>query len=165
MKSTNIRSPKQKAATKNFTVGHLWNAENQYKRADADPSSDYTIWLGKRKGPGRVSSTAEDLLKWDQALNSGKLVKHSTISYAYRPMTLKNGEQSYYGFGWMIDADPKHGKTVRHTGDNPGYKTQIVRFLDAEKTIILLSNNAYPELGKMVNEISSLIFNPEISSN
>lgn len=165
MKSTNIRSPRQKAATKNFTVGHLWNAEKkQYKRADADPSSDYTIWLGNRKGPGRVSSTAGDLLKWDQALNSGKLVKQSTISYAYQPMTLTNGELSYYGFGWMIDAEPVHGKTVRHTGDNPGYRTQIVRYLDEEKTFILLSNNAYPELGKMITELSSLIFNPAISS-
>ena len=164
MKSTNIRSPRQKAATKNFTVGYLWNAgDQQYKRADADPSSDYTIWLGKRKGPGRVSSTAEDLLKWDQALNTEKLVKSGTMHDAYQPMTLINGERSYYGFGWMIDKDSTHGKTVRHTGDNPGYKTQIVRFLDAEKTIILLSNNAYPELNKIVNEITSLIFNPEIS--
>ena len=64
----------------------------------------------------------------------------------------------------MIDAEPVHGKTVRHTGDNPGYRTQIVRYLDEEKTFILLSNNAYPELGKMITELSSLIFNPAISS-
>ena len=164
MKSTNIRTPRQKAATKNFTVGHIWNAGNQlYKRADADPSSDYTIWLGNRKGPGRVSSTSEDLMKWSQALHSERLVKQSTLNAAYQPMTLLNGEQSYYGFGWMIDKEPRHGKTVRHTGDNPGYKTQIVRYLDAEKTIILLSNNAYPELGKMINEFTSLIFNPGYS--
>lgn len=165
MKSTNIRSPRQKAKTKNFTVGYLWNAENkEYKRADSDPSSDYTIWLGNRKGPGRVSSTAADLLKWDHALTAGKLVKQTTMNMAYQPMTLKDGKLSYYGFGWMIDAEPKHGKTVRHTGDNPGYRTQIVRYLDEEKTFILLSNNAYPELGKMITELSSLIFNPAISS-
>jgi CubicO group peptidase (beta-lactamase class C family) len=165
MKSTNIRTPRQKAATKNFTVGHLWNVEDQsFKRADADPSSDYTIWLGNRKGPGRVSSTAEDLLKWDRTLKSERLVKQSTLNAAYQPVTLKNGEQSYYGFGWMIDADSKHGKAVRHTGDNPGYKTQIVSYLDAEKTIILLSNNAYPGLDQMINEFTSLIFNPAFSS-
>ena len=166
MKSTNIRTPRQKAATKNFTVGHLRDEVNQtYKRADADPSFDYTIWLGNRKGPGRVSSTAEDLLKWDQALRTEKLVKQSTLLAAYQPMKLVNGKQSYYGFGWMIDKDPEHGKTVRHTGDNPGYRTQIVRYLDADKTIILLSNNAYPELDKMINELTSLLFNPAYSSN
>ena len=165
MKSSDIRTPRQKAATKNFTIGHLWNEGNQpYKRADADPSADYTIWLGNRKGPGRVSSTAEDLLKWDQALKTEKLIKQSVLYAAYQPMKLINGEHSSYGFGWMIDKVPKHGKTVRHTGDNPGYKTQIVRYLDAEKTIILLSNNAYPYLDKMINELTSLIFNPAYSS-
>ena len=37
------------------------------------------------KGPGRISSTAEDLLKWDQALYGGKMVKHATLEQAFTP--------------------------------------------------------------------------------
>jgi len=69
MKSTSIRTVAEKAVTKNFAIGHLYIKEReQYIRADSFPSSDYTIWLGNRKGPGRISSTAADLLKWDKAL-------------------------------------------------------------------------------------------------
>ena len=59
MKNTAIRTLEQKAAVKNFALGHLYVKErNEYVRADSFPSSNYTIWLGNRKGPGRISSTA-----------------------------------------------------------------------------------------------------------
>ena len=75
MRSTNIRTLKEKRETQNFAIGHIYVPEReQYVRADSFPSSDYTIWLGNRKGPGRVSSTAADLLQWDKALYSEKLV-------------------------------------------------------------------------------------------
>jgi CubicO group peptidase (beta-lactamase class C family) len=67
MKSTDIRTLEEKKATRNFAIGHIYVEErNKWVRADSFPSSNYTIWLGNRKGPGRVSSTASDLLKWDQ---------------------------------------------------------------------------------------------------
>ncbi|MGL6268992.1 MAG: serine hydrolase domain-containing protein, partial [Chitinophagaceae bacterium] len=69
MHSTDIRTLEKKASTENFALGHIYvNDSERYVRADLFPASDYTIWLGNRKGPGRISSTAEDLLKWDQAL-------------------------------------------------------------------------------------------------
>ena len=143
MKSTGIRTLKQKAATKNFAIGHIYMPERKkYVRADSFPSSDYTIWLGNRKGPGRISSTAEDLLKWDQALYTEKLVKQSTLQQAFRPMHLMDSSFTDYGFGWGIRKTQGGGKAVLHTGDNPGYATLIVRYLAENKTIIILSNNA-----------------------
>jgi CubicO group peptidase (beta-lactamase class C family) len=143
MKSTNIRTGKQKAATKNFALGHILVPErNEYIRADSFPASDYTIWLGNRKGPGRISSTAADLLKWDQALYTEKLVKQSTLQEAYEPAKLNNGSLSSYGFGWSLRKTPGGERAVFHTGDNPGYSTVIVRYPGKNMTIILLSNNA-----------------------
>lgn len=143
MKSTNIRTLKQKAATKNFALGHIFVPERkEYVRADSFRSSDYTIWLGNRKGPGRISSTAGDLLKWDQALYNDKLVKQSTLQQAYQPMKLNNGSFTNYGFGWSLRELPGGGRAVFHTGDNPGYSTVIVRYPEKNKTIIMLSNNA-----------------------
>ena len=151
MKSTNIRTLEEKKATTNFAIGHIYVKErNQYIRADSFPSSDYTIWLGNRKGPGRISSTAADLLKWDMALYTNKLVKQSTLQEAFTPMKLKDGSSSNYGFGWSLRSDSVMGKIVLHTGDNPGYKTQIIRFTDQQKTIILLSNNAYKNFESII---------------
>jgi len=143
MKSTDIRTLDAKAAIKNFALGHVFVAErNAYIRADSFPSSNYTIWLGNRKGPGRISSTVEDLLKWDQALYTNKLISQTTLAAAFTPMPLSNGTISNYGFGWELR--PKEN-IVWHNGDNPGYKTIIIRFLKSKATLIILCNNATSE--------------------
>ena len=154
MKSTDIRTLEQKKATKNFAIGHIYVEErNKWVRADSFPSSDYTIWLGNRKGPGRISSTATDLLKWDKALYTEKLIKQSTLQDAFTPMKLNEGSFSNYGFGWSLRTDPAFGKIVSHTGDNPGYKTQIIRYIDQKKTIIVLNNNADRNFASILKQI------------
>jgi len=158
MKSTDIRTLEEKKATKNFAIGHIYVEErNKWVRADSFPSSNYTIWLGNRKGPGRISSTAADLLKWDKALYTDKLIRQSTLRDAFTPMKLNNGSFSNYGFGWELRNDPSFGKIVQHNGDNPGYKTQIIRYIDKKKTIILLNNNAYSNFNTLLKELEALI--------
>ena len=158
MKSTDIRTLEEKKATKNFAIGHIYVEErNKWVRADSFPSSDYTIWLGNRKGPGRISSTAADLLKWDQALYSEKLVKQSTSQEAFTPMKLNNGSLSNYGFGWSLRTDPTLGKIVSHNGDNPGYKTQIIRYIDKKKTMIVLNNNAHRDFDAVIKQLETIL--------
>jgi CubicO group peptidase (beta-lactamase class C family) len=150
MKDTDIRTLAEKAAVENFAAGHLQDSLGNYVNANRFHSSDYTVWLGNRKGPGRVSSTARDLLKWDQALYTDKLVKKETLEEAFKPMVLKDGTRSYYGFGWEIEPKSPFGKMVMHTGDNPGYQTIIVRYIEENKTIILLNNNYHPDQIRLV---------------
>ncbi len=158
MKSTNIRTLEEKKTTTNFAIGHIFVKErDQYVRADSFPSSDYTIWLGNRKGPGRISSTAADLLIWDKALYTDKLIKQATLQEAFSPMQLKDGTFSNYGFGWMLRTDSTLGKIVYHTGDNPGYKTQIIRCIDKNKTIIVLNNNAHTSFETIIKDIAFIL--------
>ena len=85
MKKTDIRTNAEKAATPQFALGHIWvEASQQFERADAFPASDYTLWLGNRKGPGRVSSNARDLLRWDQALYTDRILTEVAESGANR---------------------------------------------------------------------------------
>ncbi len=158
MKSTDIRTLEEKKATKNFAIGHIYvDEKNKYVRADSFPSSDYTIWLGNRKGPGRISSTAADLLKWDMALYTEKLIKQSTLQDAFTPMKLNDGTISNYGFGWVLKTDSTMGNVVYHTGDNPGYKTEIIRFIDKKKTIIVLNNNAHKNFASIIKQIEVVL--------
>ncbi len=157
MTSTNIRSLVEKRNIENFAMGHIYvESKNRYIRADSFPASNYTIWLGNRKGPGRISSTSADLLKWDQALYTEALVKNKTLTEAFSPMRLNTDSISNYGFGWDLRTDAHFGKIVQHTGDNPGYKTIIIRYIDQNKTLVILCNNAYQhfdELTKLINEL------------
>jgi CubicO group peptidase (beta-lactamase class C family) len=158
MKDTDIRTLNEKAGIKNFAIGHIYVPEKQqYIRADSFPSSDYTIWLGNRKGPGRISSTAGDLLKWDQALYTSKLIKQTTLQEAFTPTKLNDGTTAEYGFGWMLPTDSSMGRVVMHTGDNPGYKTQIIRYIDKKQTIIVLCNNAYAGFEQLVIVIQGIL--------
>jgi CubicO group peptidase (beta-lactamase class C family) len=159
MKSTDIRTNEEKAQLKNLALGHIHvNPGNRHVRADSFPSSDYTIWLGNRKGPGRVSSTAEDLLKWDQALYTNRLIPTDALSQAFTPGRLSDGTQTSYGFGWMLYQNEKTGHLIFHTGDNPGYHTQIRRYIDKKVTIILLNNNDSPAMDSILDGIETLLF-------
>ena len=158
MKSTDIRTLEEKKATKNFAIGHIYVEErNKWIRADSFPSSNYTIWLGNRKGPGRISSTAADLLKWDIALYTEKLIKQPTLQEAFIPMKLNDGSFSNYGFGWSLRTDPVMGKVVSHNGDNPGYKTQIIRYIDKKKTMIVLNNNAHRDFNAIIKQLETML--------
>ena len=158
MSYTDFRTPAEKKQMEHFALGYLFVAEkDRYISADSFPAFNYAIWLGHRKGPGRISSTAMDLLRWDRALYTESLIKQATLEIAFSPMVLSGGGTSQYGFGWELGRDEKLGKIVFHTGDNPGYKTEIIRCIDAGKTIILLNNNAHEKMQEIIAAIMKLI--------
>ncbi len=158
MTSTNIRTLNEKKSIINFAWGHMYVEDKQrYVRADSFPSSNYTIWLGNRKGPGRISSNTTDLLRWDQALYSERILTNASKQQAFSPMKLKNDSTSNYGFGWDLKNDSKLGRIVSHNGYNPGYKTIIIRFIDQNKTIIILSNNAHSKFNELVKGLTSIL--------
>ena len=154
MTDTDIRTPDEKRGLQRLAPGYQYVAAKQrHVPADSFPSSNYTIWLGNRKGPGRISSTAQDLLKWDQALYNNLLATPQSLSEAFRPMRLTSGDSSQYGFGWDLEVHPVLGRVVKHNGDNPGYKTQIIRCIDARQTLIVLSNNAFADFDTYVSRL------------
>jgi CubicO group peptidase (beta-lactamase class C family) len=155
---TGFRTPAERRSIERFTSGYLYvEEEHRYVNADSFPEFNYTIWLGNRKGPGRISSTSHDLLLWDRALYSDRLVTKVTMSEAFAPARLLSDSLSYYGFGWVLRSDSLLGNVVSHTGGNPGYKTEIVRFIDADKTIILLNNNAHEKKEEIISAIKVLV--------
>jgi hypothetical protein len=66
---------------------------------------------------------------------------------------------SNYGFGWTLRKDSVFGKIVSHTGDNPGYKTQIIRYIDKKKTVVLLNNNAHTGFNSLIKQIETVLLN------
>jgi CubicO group peptidase (beta-lactamase class C family) len=91
-------------------------------------------------GGGSLYSTVNDLLKWDRALYTDKLVSYSSLKEIFEPSILKDKTKTSYGFGWFIQENPNYGKFVVHDGKDRGYLTCIVRQIDHDKTIIILEN-------------------------
>jgi CubicO group peptidase (beta-lactamase class C family) len=89
-------------------------------------------------GDGGIYSTVDDLLRWDQALYTQKLVHQSTLVEAFTPAKVEEG-RSTYGFGWNV-AEDGSGKYVWHTGSAAGFRAFIERRLGPGTTVILLTN-------------------------
>ncbi len=106
-------------------------------------------------GQGNMETTAEDLLKFDEALYTGKLLKSSTLQEAFTPSKLNNGEntnanigigKASYGLGWFIFNDSTNGKIVWHTGGQPGALSIFLRNITKKQTIIMFDNNFHKSL-------------------
>jgi CubicO group peptidase (beta-lactamase class C family) len=91
-----------------------------------------------RGGPaGGGYSTVEDLLKFDQALRGGILLKKESLAELWRAYP-EIGSQEY-GLGWGID-ERMGGKVVGHTGGFDGISAAFNMYLDAGYTVVTLSN-------------------------
>jgi len=100
-------------------------------------------------GQGNIITTAKDLLKFDNALYSGKILKPSALKEAFTPTKLNNGQDSNadigvgkasYGLGWFIFADTSAGKVVWHGGGVPGAVSIFLRNITKRQTVILFDN-------------------------
>jgi len=82
---------------------------------------------------GGLISTADDLYRWDQALDTEKLVSKKTLDTIFTPG--KGG----YGFGWFIEDDGGH-RRIWHDGTLAGFDCVIGRYPEDHVTTIVLSN-------------------------
>ena len=89
-----------------------------------------------RGGPqGGGYSTVEDLLKFDQALRSGKLVSPATFKLISTPKPELNSPQYGYGFGYDAQRN-----VTGHSGGFPGISSNLDMYLGNGWTAIVMSN-------------------------
>jgi len=93
----------------------------------------------KIPGGGYVT-TAEDLVRFAQALMDGKIVKSDTLVQMWTPVKIPGGgEGSNYGLGFgvrMVDG----GKYVAHSGGQQGTSTSMVIIPDRHFAVAALAN-------------------------
>jgi D-alanyl-D-alanine carboxypeptidase len=81
-------------------------------------------------------STVKDLVKWDAALYTDRLLKPSSLERMWTPARLNDGSRTDYGFGWELSARRGH-KIVGHSGITGTY---ILRVPDVALTVVVLTN-------------------------
>jgi CubicO group peptidase (beta-lactamase class C family) len=96
---------------------------------------------------GGLVSTINDMIQWDAALTSEKLLTKPVLEEMWAPTKLNNGEMANGGFGWGVGNINGHRQTM-HGGGIPGFQTYITRFVDDHLTVIVLTNtnNGEPQL-------------------
>ena len=106
-------------------------------------------------GDKNIYTTANDLLKWDQALSGGHLFKKETLDLAYTPLSNERRSIHNYGLGWRMMIFPSGKKFIYHNGRWHGSNAVFVRFPDENATMIVIGNkynrNIYNSAAKAYN--------------
>jgi CubicO group peptidase (beta-lactamase class C family) len=142
----------------NYAFGYLYSDSlKKYILPDEMEETKMVIWLDGIVGDGTVNSTVKDLLLWDRALYTNKLLSKEGMEMVFTAATLNDKTKTKYGFGWQIDNNADFGKIVSHSGGWPGYVTFIDRHIDNDKTIILLQNHG--DVSIPVKSLRNILYN------
>jgi CubicO group peptidase (beta-lactamase class C family) len=105
---------------------------------------------------GGIYSTTEDLLLWDKALYTEKLLSRKAIEEMFTPFKDMYPGKAY-AYGWWTSQ--KFGRQeIAHGGNLAGFITYIARFPADRVTVIVLSNNGRGSSGKISNTLSAIVF-------
>lgn len=159
------RAAKQKMH--DYAFGYIYNpVKGGFVINDSITANKYAYYFDGVAGPYGISSCTEDMLKWDQALYTEKLVSKQEQAMAYVISKLNNGEPAMwtglgYGFGWLIPpANDETGQFYLHSGSYPGYMTMIVRYPEKKKTVVFLTNTGHViDLYELSESVENILFN------
>ena len=97
-------------------------------------------YLAGIHGDGGIYASLADLRKWDRALHGRALLSTQSLSLAFKPLTLNNGETYPYGFGWDLIED-SNGPVMAHSGSWLGFRAYFRRVPHQQRVIAVLTNN------------------------
>ena len=109
--------------------------------SDWAPNTDTLPWRGTAAGGGY--STVGDLLRFAQALDSGRLISEATLAEATRP------HQQQYGYGFDVQGQGRL-RSYGHGGGAPGMNGELRIFPQLGYVVVSLSNLDPPAASELV---------------
>jgi CubicO group peptidase (beta-lactamase class C family) len=100
-------------------------------------------------GAGALYSTTEDLLKWEQGLFGGKLLKTASLQKMTTPF------KSNYAFGLQVETVGGH-KVIEHGGGIEGFNTELAYYPDDKLTVVVLGNVTGGAPGDIARKLAAL---------
>jgi len=106
-----------------------------YQRLDGEVKNAVLMDSSYKIPGGGYVTTAEDLVRFAQALLDGKLLKPTSLAEMWTP-TPASGKDSY-GLGFHV---VEGGKFISHTGGQPGTTTELFIIPQAHFALAVLAN-------------------------
>ncbi|HLK69949.1 MAG TPA: serine hydrolase [Bryobacteraceae bacterium] len=110
------------------------------------------------QGAGALYSTTGDLLKWEQGLFGGKVLKAGSLDKMTTPF--KNN----YAFGLTVETAGGH-KVIQHGGGIEGFNTVLAYYPEDKLTVVVLENANNPAAppGAIANKLAALAHGDAVS--
>ncbi len=88
---------------------------------------------------GGLCSTVLDLVRWEKALEEGRVISPPMLQAMRTPARLPSGLQADYGYGTRLGITGSHHK-LGHTGGGQSNKAVLARYPDDDVTVAVLLN-------------------------
>lgn len=112
---------------------------------------------------GMIVSNVDDLLKWDNALYTNKILKEEYRKIAFQNYVLNTGDSANYGYGWSVSSF-NGKKIIRHGGAIDGFLSDGMRIPAEELYVVIFTNNTKQRPDDITNEIVNELLNLGIES-
>ncbi len=110
-------------------------------------------WGWGLRGAGGIITTAEDMVRWDRALASGKVLSEASLAEMFTPA------QQNYALGWVVGQTASGAAKQSHGGATRGYRAEFARYPEADITIAVLTNERHNPT-KLLTALESTLFPP-----
>ncbi|MGO9259216.1 MAG: serine hydrolase [Bryobacteraceae bacterium] len=101
------------------------------------------------QGAGALYSTTGDLLKWEQGLFGGQVLKPASLDKMTTPF------KENYAFGLMVETAAGH-KKISHGGGIEGFNTNLTYYPDDQLTVVVLANLNGPAAGDIAGKLAAV---------
>jgi len=92
--------------------------------------------MSRATGAGCLSSTVEDLFRWNEALFHGKVLKDLDLEAALHPMRPDPQSGGGYGFGLFV-SNFRGAREIHHGGTLHGFSSFLLRFPEQDLTVVI----------------------------
>ena len=160
-----------------FLADHLFGPLGLHFTSAGDPPGGSGLARGYRSGvpvrsfdlgtaslaTGDVWSTADDLIRWDDALAAGEILsarrRREMLAAQAQIATGQEEDATWtasgYGYGWFVGEAAGH-RAYFHPGDNPGYLAFNAWLPDDEIRLAVLVNEGTTDIGRLAGELVNL---------
>lgn len=108
-------------------------------------------------GATSLFTTAEDLAKWLRNLHTAEIGGRGVVERMQERGVLTTGDTLGYALGLAIG--PYRGlRRIQHGGADAGYRTMLAYYPEIEAGIIVLSNLASFQVGRIATEVAEAFF-------
>jgi CubicO group peptidase (beta-lactamase class C family) len=122
--------------------------------------NDQMIGMAQPGAAGGILSTAGDLVRWQMALSSGKVVQPESFTRMRTPTVLPNGHDTHYGFG--LKMDEWAGKPrVGHGGGIFGFNSMLFWLPGEDLHVAVISNGEPLSSAKLADAIAYAVLGIE----
>lgn len=119
-------------------------------------------------GATSLLTTAEDLMRWQENLRSGRVGGPGFIAQMHERDRLNDGSLNDYAFG-VVHGEYRGLSVVEHSGADAGYLSELIGFPDQRFDVAVLCNTNEADTGKLARGIAAVylgeLMKPELGAN